>query len=193
MEAFSRTPPAAVLLWLPAAIWVAGDGLRALPLPTSVLLLFAGALTWTALEYLLHRFLFHADKALPPYAIAICLAFMLHGVHHKFPKDATRIVLPPFLSLLLASIVNYCAHIILPLGAAGRGVLMAGGILAYVAYDASHSLVHCRSGLGFVDNSLFMQGARNRHLKHHHSGANWGVSTGLWDWVFGTTQAPHTA
>lgn len=93
----------------------------------------------------------------------------------------------------MTCIVWCCAHV-LPLSAAGRGVLLAGGLLAYVVYDASHALVHCRSGLGFIDRSAFMQGVRNRHLKHHHNGASsFGVSTGLWDWVFGTQQAPHTA
>lgn len=92
-EHFSRTPPFAVLLWVPVSLYLAAGAL-ALPLASSLLLLVAGALTWSILEYLLHRFLFHLDKSLPPYALAMVLAFMLHGVHHKYPKDATRIVLP---------------------------------------------------------------------------------------------------
>lgn len=46
-----------------------------------------GILSWTLIEYTLHRFLFHLDEVLPDHRIFITLHFLLHGVHHFLPMD----------------------------------------------------------------------------------------------------------
>lgn len=45
-------------------------------------LLVLGALGWTLMEYLIHRFLFHMEPPSGSYYL-ITLHFVLHGQHHK--------------------------------------------------------------------------------------------------------------
>lgn len=61
----------------------------------------AGAFAWTFAEYVLHRFVFHYQ---PKRAWAQRLHWILHGVHHDYPSDAWRLVMPLPISLPLAAI-----------------------------------------------------------------------------------------
>ena len=53
-------------------------------------------------------------------------------------------------------------------------------------YDTLHALTHARTGVAFVDRSWLVSEARYRHLRHHTTGAAFGVSTSLLDAVFGS-------
>jgi len=46
-----------------------------------------GAFLFTLTEYLLHRFIFHADWYIPDNRVLRILHFVLHGVHHMLPND----------------------------------------------------------------------------------------------------------
>ena len=63
------------------------------------LLLAAGLIVWTITEYLLHRFVFHFE---PSSSWGKRLHFIFHGVHHDYPKDAKRLVMPPSASIPIA-------------------------------------------------------------------------------------------
>ncbi|MBI3482876.1 MAG: fatty acid hydroxylase, partial [Bacteroidetes bacterium] len=58
-----------------------------------------GLLFWTATEYVLHRFVFHF---VPKSSWGQRLHFIFHGVHHDFPNDRLRLVMPPSVSIPLA-------------------------------------------------------------------------------------------
>ena len=50
-------------------------------------------------EYMMHRFLFHGEQYwmqhVPKNSFFYLAHFMLHGIHHAFPQDKHRLVLPP--------------------------------------------------------------------------------------------------
>ncbi|KAL4714689.1 hypothetical protein ACJJTC_012606 [Scirpophaga incertulas] len=54
--------------------------------------LLFGLVTWTVLEYSLHRWVFHLDPGSSLKMIQI--HFLIHGLHHKMPFDSLRQVFP---------------------------------------------------------------------------------------------------
>src|ERR1700721_1507355 len=65
-------------------------------------LFFLGLFIWTFVEYIMHRFVFHYMPKDKPWALR--MHFIFHGVHHDYPSDARRLVLPPSVSIPLATI-----------------------------------------------------------------------------------------
>src|SRR5687768_12664641 len=93
IERFSRIHPLTpFLFWLPVLGYM---GYRAVQNGigpgTSVGLAFVGLLLWTLAEYVLHRYVFHF---VGPRLWQRRLHFVLHGVHHDFPQDTDRLVMP---------------------------------------------------------------------------------------------------
>jgi len=70
-----------------------------------------GLLVWTITEYVLHRFLFHWE---PGSVLGKRLHFIFHGVHHDFPQDALRLVMPPSVSIPLALFFYFIFYLLLP-------------------------------------------------------------------------------
>ena len=64
-----------------------------------ILLSIGGIAAWTLAEYLLHRYVFHF-KATSEFGKKI--HFIFHGVHHDYPSDSKRLVMPPSVSIPLA-------------------------------------------------------------------------------------------
>lgn len=138
-----------------------------------------GFAAWRVLEYVLHRWVFHS-KYLPN-----LLHFVLHGIHHKTPQDAYRLVFPPIVSCLLGIIlwntINLVSHT-LPLDAWG---FFCGLVAGYVVYECIHYHVHHTL---FAPNT-FAQQLRKHHLVHHSckSGdVGFGVSSPFLDRLLGT-------
>ena len=50
-----------------------------------------GVLLWTLLEYLIHRYIFHYE---PKTGVGKRLHYIIHGVHHDYPNDGKRLVMP---------------------------------------------------------------------------------------------------
>lgn len=69
-----------------------------------VLYFVIGLAVWTITEYLLHRFIFHYN---PSSEIGKKLHFIFHGVHHDYPKDSKRLVMPPAVSIPLATLFYF--------------------------------------------------------------------------------------
>ena len=140
---------------------------------------FVGWLVWTLVEYLVHRFLFH--WTFRPTRDSQLAGFLMHGYHHAYPRDPTRLVLPPLVSLPLALAFFVLAHVVLGGGAVDAAY--GGFVAGYIAYDSMHYVVHhtrTRTGaIGWL---------RRYHLLHHHESvpARYGVSSPLWDLVLGT-------
>lgn len=66
--------------------------------PLALFLTFlSGMFTFSLLEYILHRFVFHSEKWLPNNRIIRYLHYTLHGIHHMLPSDPDRLVYPPIL------------------------------------------------------------------------------------------------
>jgi hypothetical protein len=68
----------------------------------TILLFFVGMLAFTWVEYNAHRYLFH----MPTYTkVREKFQYTIHGVHHEFPKDKTRLAMPPLLSITISTIL----------------------------------------------------------------------------------------
>src|SRR5438552_6415484 len=102
MEFFSHVHPATpFVLYLPVVAWMiyAAFARSRLSILAVAALFVAGVLIWTLLEYIIHRWVFHYD---PTTSLGKKLHFIVHGVHHDYPNDARRLVMPPAVSIPLA-------------------------------------------------------------------------------------------
>jgi len=144
----------------------------------SLSLFVFGLLIWSFTEYMLHRFVFHFA---PKSGWGKRIHFMFHGVHHDYPNDSTRLVMPPVVSIPLAFI--FYVLFLNILGAHYLPPFFAGFILGYLSYDLTHYAVHHFSLHGKA--GLFL---KQQHMRHHYMDPdnNFGVSSPLWDIVFGT-------
>ncbi|MET0790822.1 MAG: sterol desaturase family protein [Polyangiaceae bacterium] len=138
-----------------------------------------GLLGFTLLEYVLHRFLLHRDPG--PARASRIAAFLRHGYHHAYPSDAGRLVLPPLVTIPFALAIAALYALSMPLAAAAAA--FAGTAMGYVAYDFMHWWLHHGRAKSRAGRWL-----KRYHLLHHHQhiAARFGVSTPLWDFVFGT-------
>jgi sterol desaturase/sphingolipid hydroxylase (fatty acid hydroxylase superfamily) len=184
LERFSRIHPATpFVIWVPVAmLFLARSALRHDLMPVFVAsLCMAGLLAWTFAEYVLHRFVFHWTNDTP---WGKRLHFLLHGVHHDFPNDKDRLVMPLPTSVPLA--VIFYVLFTLTVGRTLGEPFFAGFVIGYLFYDGTHYYVH-----HFVPTSPWGKLLRRHHLTHHHADhdGGFGVSTPLWDVVFRTMPA----
>jgi len=191
LEFFTHIHPAVVaVLWAPVVGWFLWRAVRnraafAWVWPVSVGLAFVGGLfCWTLAEYVLHRFLFHFR---PRTAWQERVSFLFHGVHHAQPRSKTRLVMPPAVSIPLAALFYGFFYLVIGLVLGGRhwvAPVFSGFIAGYLAYDMFHYAMHHVPMRRGVWRSL-----RRHHMYHHTQTPNlrFGVSSPLWDVVFGTT------
>jgi sterol desaturase/sphingolipid hydroxylase (fatty acid hydroxylase superfamily) len=191
LEFFTHISPVAiVLLWAPAIIVLLLSAVQdssgsAFPLyiPLGVA---AGLLLWTFAEYMLHRFVFHYHPRTPRQER---IFFLFHGVHHAQPQVRTRLVMPFPVSIPL-SIVFYGIFYLLmaELLKAPQWVnpLMTGFVAGYLTYDLTHYATH-----HLPMQSFYARFVKRHHMQHHYKdpGTRFGVSSPIWDWVFGTMGA----
>jgi dihydroceramide fatty acyl 2-hydroxylase len=180
LDFFSRIHPSVpALIYLPviAALitFAARDGAGVLEI---VLLGLAGVVLWTLAEYWLHRKLFHWE---PDHPLGRRLHFIIHGVHHEHPNDKLRLVMPPGASIPLA--VLFFGLFYLAFGLPTALPIFAGFLLGYLIYDYTHYYVH-----HYVPKSNLGKRVREQHMRHHFQDHRFGfgVSSPLWDVVFGT-------
>ena len=179
-EWFSHIHPASlVAVYVPASLFFFWLGLASgLSATASVALLAVGMFGWTLLEYLIHRFSFHYT---PHGRIGMFYAYMIHGVHHAFPEDDRRWLVPPVISVAISAVIGLALRWLFPVV---YPPAFAGGLLGYLLYDLGHYAMH-RGPSRFE----FFNRLRRRHMQHHYGTPErwYGVSTPLWDYVFGTT------
>ncbi len=141
-------------------------------------LFLAGLFIWSISEYLFHRFVFHHY---PNSAIGRKLHFMIHGVHHAYPNDSKRLVMPPLLSIPLAAGFYFLWSVVF---SAYVSPIFAGFILGYLIYDMMHYATHHAK---FMKAKWFVN-IKNHHMKHHYQDPDhgFGVSSNFWDKIFRT-------
>jgi sterol desaturase/sphingolipid hydroxylase (fatty acid hydroxylase superfamily) len=202
LEWLTRVHPAVPhAIYLPVivlSLW--GSHAAGLSLTRMGLAFAAGLLLWTLVEYVIHRFMFHAAPELETEVQRIVNEvplgtpvfsrlrswkqrhyFLAHGVHHDFPSDARRLVMPPVTSVPLAIVFFLLFR--LAFGAAFGPASFAGFVLGYLAYDTIHFLVHHTT-----PRSRVLLYLKKKHYRHHYGDSlrDYGVSTPLWDFLFGT-------
>jgi sterol desaturase/sphingolipid hydroxylase (fatty acid hydroxylase superfamily) len=188
LEKFSHVHPLTPLvIWTPVVVWflwraLTVDGIS----PLAVLGLGIGALlVWSLTEYVLHRMIFHFK---PEGELQERLQFIIHGLHHADPVDPTRLVMPPIVSIFLA-------FMLFPLFRSALGPVyvdpfFAFFVVGYLCYDYIHYSVH-----HFTPRTRVGKFLKQSHMIHHYVNheLRWGVSSPLWDWVFGTYAEPVTS
>ena len=154
-----------------------------MPIIALVMSVISGLVFWTLFEYLLHRFVFHYT---PKTQWGKRFHYFTHGIHHDYPKDSTRLVMPLGVSIPLAGILYLPFYLFA--GLWGHA-FFAGFLFGYMCYDAMHFAVHHLQFNGKIGR--FMQAY---HMKHHfHDDHNsFGVSSPLWDIIFSTKPKQHT-
>jgi 4-hydroxysphinganine ceramide fatty acyl 2-hydroxylase len=188
------------LIWVPVALYLWKDFVTGpessgpLGLAIGIAILFSGIMIWTLLEYIIHRFIFHADENIPDHPLSLQLHFLLHGVHHKVPMDRERLVMPPALLAILSACVHLVAgSFMFVLPPAIYKALFGSGFLGYVCYDMIHYSEHHSEPSSFLMTGpvigAYFRDLKRIHMKHHwndlyHYG--YGITSKLWDYVFGT-------
>jgi sterol desaturase/sphingolipid hydroxylase (fatty acid hydroxylase superfamily) len=135
-----------------------------------------GFLVWTLTEYVLHRFVFHYH---PSSDWGKKIHFIFHGVHHDYPNDALRLVMPPSVSLPLATGFYFLFRATVPF--AYLDLFFASFLTGYLCYDMFHYAFHH----GTFNNPILKK-LKQHHMQHHYADANrgYGVTSSLWDIVF---------
>lgn len=136
---------------------------------------FVGLFLWSFMEYIMHRYIFHYS-----YRVSEKFFFLMHGVHHASPRDSTRLVMSPIISLLAASVIYSIYHFIFN---TYYEAIFAGTACGYMIYDLTHYAIHKYN----FKNSVF-QYLKRYHFSHHYydSEKGYGVSSPLWDYIFQT-------
>ncbi len=138
-----------------------------------------GVLTWTLLEYLIHRWMGHDRRfRRSPF-----------GVEHVRHHIEGNYFAPTWKKLVIAALVAaaLCGPAIAIAGRAVGGAYVAGLIAFYGVYEWLHRREHTHPGSG-----PYGRWARRHHFHHHFVDArtNHGVTSPVWDLVFGTYQRP---
>ena len=180
---FSRVRPWHVLLiWGTYTAWLLAHGARDASLSRGALLgMFAlGVFAWTFLEYVLHRWVFHwkPDQKVEWQRDA---SWLIHGIHHDYPYDADRLVMPPTVTAIIAVLLWFPVKA--ALGAHLHYPFFAGLVAGYVWYDLTHYYLHHA-----VPRTAIGRWMRKYHLVHHFQtpAVRYGITSPLWDHVFGT-------
>ena len=144
---------------------------------TTVSMFGAGVISFTWVEYMVHRYLFHMGAHTEQRAK---MQYTLHGVHHEFPKDKERLAMPPIVSITLATVLLLLFRLVL-----GDLVFsfLPGFLVGYAGYLSIHYMVHA-----FPPPNNFLKALWVNHSIHHYKNGEevFGVSSPLWDYIYGT-------
>lgn len=181
LDLFSRTHWSVVpLIWIPVSLLMLFYSVTRTPagLGVSLALAASGFVFWTFLEYWLHRLFFHWQ---PGGKWGERMHFLVHGVHHTWPKDKYRLVMPPAVSISLFFIF---LGLFYPLfGSTYVWAWHGGFTLGYVFYDVTHYWLH-----HYTPKSGYGRRLKKNHMLHHFEDhdSRFCVSNMVWDKIFGT-------
>lgn len=135
-----------------------------------------GIVSWTLMEYVLHRFVFHIDEYLP---FMKRFHYIVHGVHHEHPRDHERLFMPPVPGLIISFVMFWFWFMFFGWNAFA---FMAGISNGYLMYSYIHYTIHTKP------SSPLLHKLWSHHAKHHYKYPDkaYGVSSPFWDMVFGT-------
>jgi cyclopropane-fatty-acyl-phospholipid synthase len=152
------------------ASFLFGAGPQALRLEFLVLVVL-GLFSWTAIEYLLHRFVLHG---LLPFR-------RWHEEHHRRPM--ALICAPTILSASLIVVLIFLPMLAVA-GVWSACALTLGMLTGYLLYAITHHATH-----HWPAESAWLKQRKRWHAVHHHEAgrlARFGVTSGFWDHVFGS-------
>ncbi len=117
LERLSKISPLTVLaIYLPLALFFAWKSFAVGVSAGSFIVLFLmGLAVWTLFEYFFHRYIFHFT---PRGAFQQRVSFLFHGVHHQYPNDKKRLVMP----LVMSVSIGVLLFALVPAGVRRAGV-----------------------------------------------------------------------
>ena len=138
----------------------------------TTLIFVAGLFAWTLLEYIIHGVLAHSHRT---------FVTPLHNEHHRDPRAvfAMRAWIPTAI-VLIGRLTIF--------GMAPGVIFYARNRCGFAVYEFVHYRIHFANPANAVEARL-----RARHLAHHtrEPDAIFGVTTRIWDVVFGTEPEPE--
>lgn len=139
----------------------------------------SGVLTWTLLEYLIHRWMGHDRRfRKSPF-----------GVEHIRHHVEGNYFAPTWKKLIAAAVFAVVLGVpAIALAGPATGVAYVAGLIGfYGMYEWLHRREHTHAGIGPYGRFL-----RRHHFHHHFADGrvNHGVTTPIWDFVFGTYETP---
>ncbi len=180
LEPLTKVHPITPLaLFVPVVFLLLWRGIsHQLPYVLMPALVLAGLFAWTFVEYLIHRWVFHFQ---PRTTVGVVIAYLVHGVHHAYPSDRHRLVMPPVVTV--PPIVLLYGVFVASLGIRMGEVFFAGFLVGYLCYDMTHYLIHAKP-----TRTAWLSALKTNHMAHHFQCADrrFGVSTTLWDHVLRT-------
>ena len=186
MEMMTKTHPLVIYsIYFPviALMLYYGVAYKGVGILSELVLFISGALFWSIFEYVMHRYLFHMVVESPR---AKRFVYTMHGVHHEFPRDKERLFMPPVPSLVVASVIFTIMYLSIGWYALA---FFPGFLFGYLMYGSMHYAIHAFSPPRFL-KALW----RNHHLHHYKAPEKgFGVSSVLWDVVFGTVPKKEEA
>jgi sterol desaturase/sphingolipid hydroxylase (fatty acid hydroxylase superfamily) len=137
----------------------------------------AGILFWSWFEYVMHKHIFHM---LPTNKIKERIQYTFHGVHHEYPRDKTRLAMPPAASVLILTVLFFAFKFVIGNYAF---TFLPGFVIGYAMYLFVHYAIHAFPPPKNKLNVLWIN-----HSIHHYKDDEvaFGVSTPLWDFILGT-------
>jgi sterol desaturase/sphingolipid hydroxylase (fatty acid hydroxylase superfamily) len=88
--------------------------------------------------------------------------FLLHGIHHKTPKDTTRLLAPVPMVLALAAPIYLATRLVLSFES--TLALWSGILMGYVQYDYTHLYLHTPG-----KKPTWLRSLAKEHLAHHQN------------------------
>ena len=137
----------------------------------------AGFVAFGPLEYAVHRWILHG----PP-----SMARRAHVQHHAEPH--ALISAPLFVIAALAVAVWGLFSLVLPIGFSA--LVVFGMYAGYNYFAVLHHLQHHRRD-ELAQVAYLARLERLHHVHHHRPAVNFGISTTIWDRLFGTFQPAH--
>lgn len=178
LEYFSHIHPVTPLVvFIPVMLVMIYLGYTATGILSTFICFVSGIFLWSLTEYVIHRWVFHYE---PKSETGKKVHFLVHGIHHDYPRDATRLVMPLLVSVPLATLFYLLFKAVFGIY---HYNIFAGFVLGYVSYDSIHYATHHLDMKGKMGKFL-----KTYHLRHHYADEHtaYGVSNPLWDYVFGT-------
>ncbi|MGJ1204051.1 sterol desaturase family protein [Sphingobacterium lactis] len=167
-----------IIFWIPVKIYFIWRALvpGELSVGTVVMYYLFGLAFWTLAEYVLHRWVFHYE---PSSKFGKRVHFIFHGVHHDFPKDRLRLVMPLSASIPMAAIIYLLFSLFF--SPYTLAAFFSGFLLGYLIYDECHYAMHHAN----FKSGLFKK-IKDHHMLHHYAEPDrgFGVSSALWDKIF---------
>ncbi len=188
-EFFSKVHPAApFVFWIPIGLGTLAYALLTdtTTLALTVTMAPVGFFTWQILEYFIHKKIFHWLGVGP---ISRRFHDIVHGFHHKYPDDDTRLVMPLAVSIGLAVIIVTGLYF---MGRPDFTIPFWTGLLSgYLFYDFMHWSTHFRTPINEWERKI-----RAHHMAHHFADPdmNFGISHMWIDRLLGTMKkSSHSA